>query len=481
VAAHLSFVLFLVGMVFMLLAAVGVLRMPDLFTRMHSSTKSATLGVGCVMLGVALYFGDFAIATRAFAVTVFVFLTAPVAAHMLARAAYFCDTPLCTLTLSDDMRGCYDLRTHVLASRYGLQERLLVLRLPTGSALAGKSLAESRLGSVLGVNVVAILRRDQTHLAPAPDTELQVGDRLLVQGRAEQLVGADGQCHLPLAQGDLEVEGLVSGETGMAEVRLSPRSSLVGQTLRESGFRQRFKVNVLAIWRGDAPRPIRLSDSALQAGDLLLLRGPRHALDALRTVPDFDSFRPLLDTDVTMIHHLHQRLVALDVPTDSTLVGKTLAESHLGDEFGLTVLGIRRGDAVHLIPVSEEELQAGDTLLVEGRPEDLAALRELEDLEVDLQAVDELGDLELESEQVGLAEVRLSPQAHLVGKTLSEAHFRGVYGLSVLAVRRRGRIHRSGLRDMRLRPDDLLLVYGPRERLRVLCDELGFQVLTDEV
>jgi multicomponent Na+:H+ antiporter subunit G len=83
---------------------------------MHSSTKSATLGVGLIMLGVALRFEDFAIVVRALAIIVFMFSTAPVAAHMIGRAAYLSGVPLWEGTLSDEMRDCYDPETHTLSS-----------------------------------------------------------------------------------------------------------------------------------------------------------------------------------------------------------------------------------------------------------------------------------------------------------------------------------------------------------------------------
>jgi multicomponent Na+:H+ antiporter subunit G len=114
-AEGISLVLLLLGAVFMLLAAIGMVRMPDVLTRMHSSTKSATLGVGLIMLGVALTFSDFAIGVRAFAIVIFLFVTAPVAAHMIARAAYLSGVPLWEGTLSDELRGRYDPVTHILS------------------------------------------------------------------------------------------------------------------------------------------------------------------------------------------------------------------------------------------------------------------------------------------------------------------------------------------------------------------------------
>ena len=81
-------VLMLVGGALMLIAAVGLVRMPDLYLRTSASSKGATLGVAALMLATALYFNDLGVASRALAVIVFMMLTAPVAAHMVGRAGY---------------------------------------------------------------------------------------------------------------------------------------------------------------------------------------------------------------------------------------------------------------------------------------------------------------------------------------------------------------------------------------------------------
>jgi multicomponent Na+:H+ antiporter subunit G len=114
-AEGISYILILSGAIFMLLAAIGMVRMPDVLTRMHSSTKSGTLGVGLIMLGVVFTFQDFAIGVRSLAVVIFMFFTAPVAAHMIARATYLSGVPLWDGTLSDEMRERYDPETHALA------------------------------------------------------------------------------------------------------------------------------------------------------------------------------------------------------------------------------------------------------------------------------------------------------------------------------------------------------------------------------
>lgn len=96
--------LLVLGSGFMLLAGIGVLRLPDLFMRMQAATKAATLGVGCMLLAVAVHFSDLAVTTRVVLVIAFVFLTAPVAAHVIARAAYSVGVPLWEGTFCDELR-----------------------------------------------------------------------------------------------------------------------------------------------------------------------------------------------------------------------------------------------------------------------------------------------------------------------------------------------------------------------------------------
>ncbi|MEX0716205.1 MAG: monovalent cation/H(+) antiporter subunit G [Planctomycetaceae bacterium] len=101
-------VLLLAGGAFTLIAAVGVVKLPDLFTRMQASTKSATLGVGCTLVAAAVHSGEIGVITHALLVASFLFLTAPIAAHMIARAAYFVGVPLWEGTHIDELRDHRD-------------------------------------------------------------------------------------------------------------------------------------------------------------------------------------------------------------------------------------------------------------------------------------------------------------------------------------------------------------------------------------
>jgi len=104
--------LLLLGSLFMLLAAVGILRIPDLYMRIGTSTKASTLGLICILTAVAVHFGEMGIGTRAIAAAVFVFLTAPVAAHMIGRAAYVTGVPLWDRTIVDELHCRHDRRQH---------------------------------------------------------------------------------------------------------------------------------------------------------------------------------------------------------------------------------------------------------------------------------------------------------------------------------------------------------------------------------
>lgn len=86
--------LLLLGSGFVFVAGLGIVRMPDLLIRMHASTKAGTLGCGLILVAVAVHFGDTDIVARAVMAIVFLLLTAPVAAHMIGRAAFRTGVPL---------------------------------------------------------------------------------------------------------------------------------------------------------------------------------------------------------------------------------------------------------------------------------------------------------------------------------------------------------------------------------------------------
>lgn len=95
--------LVLVGAAFVLMGAVGLVRLPDFFLRTSAVTKAATLGLGLLLGGTAVHAGVPGLFSRAIAIFVFVLLTTPVAGHVLGRAAYRAGVPLWFGTGTDEV------------------------------------------------------------------------------------------------------------------------------------------------------------------------------------------------------------------------------------------------------------------------------------------------------------------------------------------------------------------------------------------
>ncbi len=86
-SAVIAYCLILIGSALTVLAGIGLVRLPDVFIRMHAATKVGTLGTGLIIAGVAVHFGDLAVVIRCVLIVVFLLLTAPIGAHMIGRAA----------------------------------------------------------------------------------------------------------------------------------------------------------------------------------------------------------------------------------------------------------------------------------------------------------------------------------------------------------------------------------------------------------
>ena len=100
-----SAVLMISGATFILLAGLGVLRLPDLYMRVSASTKASTLGVALSLLSLAVHFNALGVTSRALATIGFVIITAPVGAHLISRAAYRTGAPLWRGTVADELGG----------------------------------------------------------------------------------------------------------------------------------------------------------------------------------------------------------------------------------------------------------------------------------------------------------------------------------------------------------------------------------------
>ena len=186
-----------------------------------------------------------------------------------------------------------------LVKVYRLSERLFEARIPDGSPLAGKTIEASEFGRAHGLTVVAVTRDGEQTPAPPKDLTLRPGDRLVIEGRLDELLQAEAfaRIGLELAKAEASLDTL---EAGIVEAMVAPRSALAGRTLRDIGFRDRYGLTVLAVWREGRPIRTRFADIPLRAGDGLLIQGPRKALTTLGSERDlivFDAESPWPDRE----------------------------------------------------------------------------------------------------------------------------------------------------------------------------------------
>lgn len=104
------------GVFFIVVSSVGIVRLPDLYTRVHAAGKAGTLGIVGVLLGVGIYYiTNLPVVFKMVAMIAFFFLTAPVAAHMLDRAAFLTGVKPMEGTRPNDLEGRYDPETGQLS------------------------------------------------------------------------------------------------------------------------------------------------------------------------------------------------------------------------------------------------------------------------------------------------------------------------------------------------------------------------------
>jgi di/tricarboxylate transporter len=363
-----------------------------------------------------------------------------------------------------------------LRAQYGLQERTFMLQVPKNSFLAGKTLAASRIGSAVGLIVVALERNNRIQSLPSRKTVLEDGDKLLVQGRLDRFEELRRWSDVIIEREAPLLQTLVNDRVNLVEARISDDSALVKDLLNHTEFRRRFGVNVLAIRRKDLVRRVNISKVPLRAGDYLLMQGNEETLEKLTRSPEFADIQPVDEKQLTETYRLQESVFVIRIPRESALGGQSLAQSRLGDAFNFRLLATFRENTLQLMPEPDELLLGGDLLLLQGRPEDLDELRGLQELEIDSNVSSQFSTYE--SDRLGLIEATLNPQSDLAGQNIADIIFREKYELELVAVSRSGKVIRSDLDRLTLEFGDALLLIGPRSKLDVFSSEEDFITLT---
>ncbi|MGD1905443.1 MAG: SLC13 family permease [Leptolyngbyaceae cyanobacterium] len=188
----------------------------------------------------------------------------------------------------------------------------------------------------------------------------------------------------------------------VSEVVVTPRSSLVGNSLRASQFQRRFDIDVLEMIHNGNRFAQPLADKVLSAGDILIVRCGRKDLfsiresEGLEILPDVQFGRPSWQTD---LESDEEGIAEVMVVANANLVGSTLKELRFRQRYNVTVLAIRRGQEVVRDRLGKVPLRFGDLLLVQGPKQSLLGLQTSSDL-----LVLEQSDVEtLRSQKAGTA------------------------------------------------------------------------------
>ena len=181
-----------------------------------------------------------------------------------------------------------DLNSDRVSEDYGLEDYVTEVIVKPTSKLIGKTLQSAQLRQDFQVDVLEIIR-DGTRLPqPIASRPIHAEDLLMVRGKTEDVLrirteqGLEILPDVKFNQQSLETE-LSSADEGIAEVLILSNSRLIGTTLRELKFRQRYNLTVLAIRRGEELIRDRLNRIPLRFGDLLLVQGAKQSLLGLQT------------------------------------------------------------------------------------------------------------------------------------------------------------------------------------------------------
>ncbi len=175
-----------------------------------------------------------------------------------------------------------------LEESYHLRDYITEIVILNDSPLIGKTIRDSQIGEKLDLTVIGLSRQKQKLFVLRPNEVLQSGDLLLVEGRIDQILKIKDTFGIEIKP-DFKLTGreLTSDDVKLAEVVIAPGADIIGKSLKEIRFRQRYKLVALALHRGGRSTRWRISQMPLELGDVLLVQGKEEDIRALRLRPDF--------------------------------------------------------------------------------------------------------------------------------------------------------------------------------------------------
>jgi di/tricarboxylate transporter len=211
----------------------------------------------------------------------------------------------------------FHMQREELMNMYHLNSSLWEVAVLRGSGMAGITIRDGEWRTKIRVNVIGITRNGDFISSPSSDMQIREGDILLTQGKPD--LPALDYFGLELMQEKPVTREIYNNESTLAEVALAPHSRLIGKTLREIHFREKYNLTVLALWRSGKPVHIGFAGMPLQSGDGLLIRGAARNLSMLNRDHDFI----FLEEDPDAIIHPNKARLAGAIGLITLIIGIT--------------------------------------------------------------------------------------------------------------------------------------------------------------
>ncbi len=352
---------------------------------------------------------------------------------------------------------------------YGLQERLFSLKVPLGSALSGKSLADLNFGASMNLSIVEIKRPGEELKIPSGHEVLRAGDVLLVRGSAEHFKRLMAMKEVPhsVISNDLLSELRLQYEIVLLE--FSRRSLWVGKRLDDLDL-PAHGIYPIALEHNGRNISYDLTRHFIDEEDKIIAFYSSSLKESGRVFKELGITASLLID----LQPIRQKLLAF--PAKPYM--DALADD--GEQFSLSIsifAPLFRVTTAGVFPLSGKEsvMDPEDILIMGCEEERIHKIPHSRDL----QLASESSDLDQDEDEASLVEISPNPRSQLIGQTIGELAFRDKYGVQVLALRREGKAIRTGLTGLSLKVGDILLLYGSPQHLDKVSNQQDFIPLTE--
>eukprot|EP01025_Chloroclados_australasicus_P010269 TRINITY_DN140_c1_g1_i2.p1 TRINITY_DN140_c1_g1~~TRINITY_DN140_c1_g1_i2.p1 ORF type:complete len:897 (-),score=140.21 TRINITY_DN140_c1_g1_i2:813-3503(-) len=249
-------------------------------------------------------------------------------------------------------------------------------------------------------------------------------------------------------------------------------AEIIGQTVREVGFRSRFSAAIISIHRDGERIGGKLGDIVLEAGDFLVVDAAQEfsALqdDVMRNLSDIRSAGNIADKEF---------MVAMQIIPNARLIGLTIERAGLRGlpQVFLTAIERKDGSIIHAAP-PDEILLEGDVLWFAGAMESVNTLRKIPGLE---SYGDQVQKLNVDRLERRLVQVVISAKSNMIGKSVKEIRFRTKYNAAIIGVHRQGHRLRSKIGEIVLEPGDVLLLDTGADFVQSFKNDTSFALVSE--